>query len=74
MLEKTLEISDSSATPWTVAHQAFLSMRFPRQEYWSGLSFPPPEDLPDPRIELTSPELAGRFFALEQPGKPEREC
>ena len=39
----------------TVAHQAPLSMRFPRQGYWSGLPFPPPEDLPDPRIEPMSP-------------------
>ena len=38
-------------TPWTVAHQAPLSMGFPRQEYWSGLPFPPPGDLPDPGIE-----------------------
>ena len=38
-------------TPWTVAHQALLSMGFSRQEYWSGLPFPPPGDLPDPGIE-----------------------
>ena len=52
-------------TRWTVAHQAPLSMRFSRQEYWSGLPCPPPRDLPDPGIipmSLTSPELAGRFF------------
>ena len=52
-------------TPWTVAHQAPLPIEFPRQEYWSGLLFPPPGDLPDPGIEpmsLTSPTLAGRFF------------
>ena len=42
------------AAPWTVAHQAPLSMGFSRQEYWSGLPFPSPEDLPDPGIELTS--------------------
>ena len=42
-------------TPWTVAHEAPLSMGFSRQEYWSGLPFPPPGDLPDPRIELVSP-------------------
>ena len=42
-------MSDSFENLWTAALQAFLSMRFPRQEYWSGLSFPPPEDLPDPR-------------------------
>ena len=53
------------ATPRTVAHQAALSMGFPRQEYWSGLPGPPPGDLPDPGIKpmcLTSPALAGRFF------------
>ena len=55
---------------WTVAHQAPLSMGFPRQEYWNELSFPPPGDLPDPGIELTSPALAGRFFTTEPPGKP----
>ena len=49
-------------TPWTIARQAPLSMGFPRQEYWSGLSFPPPTDLPDPGIEPTSLTLAGRFF------------
>ena len=41
-------------TPWTIARQALLSMKFPRQEYWSGLSFPTPGDLPDSRIELMS--------------------
>ena len=45
------------ATPWTVAHQAPLFMGFSRQEYWSGLSFPPPEDLPDLGIEPGSPAL-----------------
>ena len=55
-------------TPWTVAHQASLSMGFSRQEYWSGLPFPSPEDLPDPGIKLTSPALAGRFFTTEPPG------
>ena len=53
------------ATPWTVAHQAPLSVGFCRQEYWSGLSFPPPVDLSDPEIELVSlasPALAGGFF------------
>ena len=42
------------ATPWTIAHQAPLSMGFSRQEYWSGLSFPPPRDLPNPGIEPVS--------------------
>ena len=49
-------------TPWTVAHQAPLSVEFSRQEYWSGLPFPSPEDLPDPGIEPMSPALAGGFF------------
>ena len=57
------------ATPRTVAHQAPLSMGFPRQEYWSGLRFPPPGDLPNPGIEPASPALAGRFFTTEPPGK-----
>ena len=42
-------------TLWTVGHQAPLSMGFPKQEYWSGLLFPSPGDLPDPGIELMSP-------------------
>ena len=45
------------AIPWTVAHQDPQSMGFSRQEYWSGLPFPSPGDLPDPRIELRSPTL-----------------
>ena len=58
------------AVPWTIAHQALLSMEFSRQEYWSGLPFPPAGDLPDPGIELASPALAGGFFPTEPPGKP----
>ena len=45
-------------------------MGFPRQEYWSGLPFPPPGDLPDPGIEPVSPTLAGLFFTIESSGKP----
>ena len=45
------------ATPWTIAHQAPRSMEFSRQEYWSGLPFSTPGDLPDPGIEPTSPTL-----------------
>ena len=48
-------VSDYFATPWTVARQATLSMGFPRQEHWSGLPFPSPGDLPDPRIEPVPP-------------------
>ena len=57
-------------TPWTVARQAPLSMGFPRQEYWSGLPFPPPQDLLDPGIEPESLALASGFFITEPPGKP----
>ena len=63
-------MSDSFAAPWTVAHQAPLSMGFSRQEHWSGLPFPPPGDPPDPGIEPVSPALAGGFFTAEPPGKP----
>ena len=45
------------ATPWTVAHQAPLSMGFPRQEYWSGLPFSSPGDLPDPETKPAFPAL-----------------
>ena len=66
-------MSDSFATPWTVAHQAPLSMGFPGQEYWSGLSFPTPGNLPGPGIEFASPvfpPLAGEFFTSTLPRKP----
>ena len=56
--------------PWTVARQDPLSMEFSRQEYWSGLPFPSPGDLPNLRIKLISPALAGRCFTTEPPGKP----
>jgi len=61
------------ATPWTVVHQTPLSMGFSRQEYWRGLSFPPPGALPHPGIEPKSPmppALAGRFFITEPLGSP----
>ena len=57
-------------TPWTIAGQAPLSMGFSRQEYWGGLPFPSPGDLPDPGIEPMCPALAGRLFTSEPPGKP----
>ena len=61
------------ATLWSVAHQAPLSMGFPRQEYWSELPFPSPGDFPDPGIKpasSVSPALASRFFTTEPLGKP----
>ena len=57
-------------TPWIVAHQAPLSMGFSRQEYWSGLPFPSPGDLPDPGIEPRSPTLQADALTSEPPGKP----
>ena len=58
------------ATPWTVAHQALLSMEFSRQEYWSGMPFPSPGDLPNPGIEPGSPALQADALPSEPPGKP----
>ena len=63
-------VSDSFVTPWTIAHQAPLSMGFLGQEYWSGLPFPSPGTLPHPEIEPVSLALTGRFFTTEPPGKP----
>ena len=60
----------NSVLPWTVACQAPLSMEFPRQEYWSGLPFPSPGDLPNPGIKPRSPALQAEALTSEQPGKP----
>ena len=57
-------------TPWTVPYQAPPSMEFSRQEYWSGLPFPSPGDLPDPGIEPGSPALQADALPSESPGKP----
>ena len=57
------------ATPWTIAYQAPLSMGFSRQEYWSGLPFPSPGDLPDPGIKPRSPALQADTLPSEPPGK-----
>ena len=57
-------------TPCTVAHQAPLSIEFSRQEYWSGLPFPSPGDLPDPEIQPGSPELKAVSLPSESTGKP----
>ena len=58
------------ATPWNVAPQALPSMGFSRQEYWSGVPFPSPGDLPDPGIEPRSPALQADALTSEPPGKP----
>ena len=57
-------------TPWTVAYLAPPSMEFSKQEYWSGLLFPPPGDLPNPGIEPGSPTLQADALLSEPPGKP----
>ena len=67
LVRAVLELSRGQlfVTPWTVVRQALQSLGFSRQEYWSGLPFPPPGDLPDAQIKptsLVSPALAGRFF------------
>ena len=61
---------DSLATPWMVANQAPLSMGFSRQEYWSGLPFPSPGNLPDPGIEPGAPALQAEALPSEPPEKP----
>ena len=70
-MESESEVAQSCPTlcnPWTVAHQASPSMGFSRQEYWSGLPFPSPGDLPDPEIELGSPALEADALTSEPPG------
>ena len=58
-------VMSDSVTPWAVAHQGPMSMGFSRQEYWSGMPFLPPGDLPYPGIKPMSPILAGGFFSPE---------
>ena len=70
---KSLQSRPALCDPTDIACQAPLSMGFSRQEYWSGLSFPSPVDLPDPGLEtvsLMSPALAGKFFTTSATGKP----
>ena len=68
---KSLSRVRLSAAPWTVAHQAPLSVGFSRKEHWSGLPFPSPADLPDPGIEPGSPALQADALLSEPPGKPQ---
>ena len=67
---KSLSPVQLFVTPWTAAHQASPSMGFSRQEYWSGLPFPSPGDLPNPGIELGSPAFQADALTSEPPGKP----
>ena len=64
---KSLSCVQLFATPWTIAHQAPLSMGFSKQEYWSGLPFPSPGDLPNPGIEPRSPTLQADALTSEPP-------
>ena len=68
--QKSLSHVRLFAAPWTVACQAPLSMEFSRPEYWNGLPFPSPRDLPNPGIELSSPPLQVDSLPSEPPGKP----
>ena len=66
---KSLSHVQLFATPWTVAYQAPRSMEFSRQEYWSGLPFASPGDLPNPGIEPGSPTLQANALPSEPPGE-----
>ena len=68
MKVKSLSRVQLFATPWTVAYEASPSMGFSRQEYWSGVPFPSPGDLPDPGIEPRSPALQADALLSEPPG------
>ena len=67
---KSLSSVQLFGIPWTVVYQASLSVGFSRQDYWSGLPFPSPGDLPDPGIEPRSPALQANALPSEPPGKP----
>ena len=69
---KSLSRVQLFATPWTVAYQAPPCKGFSRQEYWSGLPFPSPWDLPDSGIEPGSPTFQADVLTSEPPGKPSR--
>ena len=66
-------VMSDSAIPWTVAHQAPLSMGIVQAEYWSGLPWLPPGDLPNPGIKPRSPALQADLLPSEPPGKSESE-
>ena len=69
MKVKSLSRVGLFATPWGVTYQASLSVGFSRQEYWSGVPFPSPGDLPNPGIEPGSPALRADALPSETPGK-----
>ena len=71
---KVAQLCPTLVTLWTVAYQASLSMGFSWQEYWSGLPFPSPGDLPNPGIEPRSPALQTDVLPSEPPGKPITFC
>ena len=71
---KLLSCVQLFAKPWTAAYQTSPSMGFSRQEYWSGLPFPSPGDLPDPGIELGFPSLEADALTSEPPEKPQIRC
>ena len=73
MKVKLLSCVPLLATPWTVTYEASPSMGFSRQEYWSGLPFPSPGDLPDPGIKPGSPALEADALTFEPPGKPQHK-
>ena len=70
MKVKSLSYVRLLSTPWTAAYQAPPSMRFSRQEYWSGVPLPSPGDLPDLGIGPRSPALQADTLLSEPPGKP----
>ena len=70
MKVKSLSHVQLFVTPWTVVHQASPSIEVSRHEYWSGLPFPSPEDLPDPGIEPSCPVLQADALPSEPPGNP----
>ena len=72
MKVKSLSRVQLFATPWTVAYQAPSPTEFSRQEYWNGLPFPSPGDLPDPGIEPGPPALQVDILPSEPPGKPDK--
>ena len=71
MCDQSLSLVCLFATLWSLARQAPLSMGYSRQDYWSGLPFPYPGDLPDPGTEPMSLAVAGAFFTTEPSGLPD---